>query len=59
MRRRQFIMLLGGVAAAWPLGVRAQQSVRRIGVLVPTPEDDPDGRAIFGAFEQASRSGDG
>jgi putative tryptophan/tyrosine transport system substrate-binding protein len=47
MRRREFIRLIGGVAACWPLPAHAQQGerMRRIGVLMNTAADDPEGQA--------------
>jgi len=54
MRRREFITMLGGVAAAWPLAARAQQRerMRRVGVLMPGAADDPEFQARMTAFLQ-------
>jgi putative ABC transport system substrate-binding protein len=52
MRRREFIKKLGGVVVTWPLAARAQERVRRIGVLMTTSLDDPETQARLKAFLQ-------
>jgi putative ABC transport system substrate-binding protein len=55
MKRREFITLLGGATAAWPLATRAQQPdrMRRIGVLMAYAESNPEGQTSVAAFREA------
>ena len=61
LKRREFITLLGGAAAAWPVEARAQEAtgVRRVAFLHPYAENDPEVLARVIAFREGVRRSGG
>jgi putative tryptophan/tyrosine transport system substrate-binding protein len=59
MRRRDFIKVIAGLAADWPLAARAQQPerIRRIGVLMNVASNDAEGQVRNAAFVQGLQEG--